>query len=69
MASPQPVPGPNDAPLIPDDIQWGIVTQSNRGTTTVGPNTRILRWNRGVVNTNVDDWEAGNTDTGRNRGF
>jgi len=67
MASPQPIPGPNDAPLIPDDIRWEIMTQSNNGTTTVGPNTRILRWNREVVNPDVDDLEARNTDTGRNR--
>jgi len=67
MASPPPIPGPNNAPLIPDDIRWEIMTQSNSGTTTVGPNTRILRWNRGVVNPNVDDLEARNTDTGRNR--
>ena len=70
MASPRPVPGSNVPPLIPDDIQWEIMSQTNTGTTTVGPNTRILHWNSGVVNANVDDLEAGyHIDTGRHRDF
>jgi hypothetical protein len=70
MASPQPVPGPNDPPLIPDDIQWEIMSQSNVSTATVGPNTRILHWNRGVANANIDDVEMGyHIDTGRHHDF
>jgi hypothetical protein len=67
MASPPLVPGPNDHPLVPDDIQWEIMTQSN---TTVGANTRIRRWNSGVANTNVADLEAGHyIHTGMRGGF
>jgi len=61
MASPPPVPGPNDSPLIPDDVQWEIMSQKNVGSATVGSTTRIERWNKDVAN--LRDLEAGPHDT------
>lgn len=64
MASPRPIPTANDPPLIPDDIQWEIMSQRNDATTTVGPTTRILNWNRGVVNASTDETELRIVNTG-----
>jgi len=57
MASPRPVPTTDDPPLIPDDLQWEIMSQNNDGSTTIGPSTRIHNWNRGVVNMTIDEVE------------
>jgi len=54
MASPPPVPSADDPPLIPDDLQWEIISQGSTGAPTVGHVRRVQDWTRGVVNANID---------------
>jgi hypothetical protein len=46
------------------------MSQGNIGTKTIGSRTRILNWNRGVVDARIDDTELrGSVDTGEQGSF
>jgi hypothetical protein len=53
FTNPLPAVDTNQPPLIPDDVQWDIMTRA--GTTVVDPRVRISRWSEEVRESNPED--------------
>lgn len=48
LSDPVPPLDPNQPPLIPDNVQWEIMSRSGSTSTDVNPQARIRSWARGI---------------------
>jgi len=58
LSGPVPVFDPNQPQLIPDDIQWEVMSHSGSGTTVVDPQARITTWARAVGEEPLEDVQS-----------
>jgi hypothetical protein len=70
LSGPVPVFDPNQPQLIPDDVQWEVMSHSGSGTTVVDPQARITTWARAVEEQPLEDMQSNHVvDTRKTKVF
>jgi len=58
LSGPVPVFDPNQPQLIPDDVQWEVMSRSGSATISVDPRARIATWTRAVGEEHLEDVQS-----------